>query len=80
MFRFKSRPDHVFTNYREVNAVNLVGTGTLKSKFVHMPNSVNTFLKNIGWAFFLSTLGVQFTVRRPKLSIRQPIFKAQICI
>ena len=26
------------------------------------------------------TLGVHFTVRRPKLSIRRPIFKAQICI
>ena len=25
-------------------------------------------------------LGVHFTVRRPKLSIRRPIFKAQICI
>ena len=25
-------------------------------------------------------LGVHFTVRRPKLSIRRPIFNAQICI
>ena len=48
MSRFKAGPDPVFTNYREVNAVNLVGTGAVKSKFVHMPNSVNTLKILVG--------------------------------
>ena len=41
----------VFTINREVNAVNLVGTGSLKSKFIHMPNSVNTLKILVGIYF-----------------------------
>ena len=51
MFRFKVGPDLVITNYREVNAVNLVSTGAVKSKFVHMPNSVNTLKILVGIYF-----------------------------
>ena len=41
----------VFTGYREVNAVNSVSTGNGKSKFVHMPNSVNTLKIGVGIYF-----------------------------
>ena len=41
----------VFTGYREVNAVNSVSTGNGKSKFVHMPNSVNTLKILVGIYF-----------------------------
>ena len=51
MSRLKFGPDIVFTNYREVNAVNLVGTGAVKSNFVHMPNSVNTLKILVGIYF-----------------------------
>ena len=51
MLRFKVGPDPVITNYREVNAVNLVGTGAVKSKFVNMPNSVNTLKILVGLYF-----------------------------
>ena len=41
----------VFTAYEEVNVVNSVGTVTGKSKFVHMPNSVNTLKIGVGLYF-----------------------------
>ena len=41
----------VFSGYREVNAVNSVTTGNGKSKFVHMPNSVNTLKILVGIYF-----------------------------
>ena len=44
----------VFTAYQEVNAVrilNSAGTGTVKSKFVHLPNSVNTLKIGVGLYF-----------------------------
>ena len=47
----KSGPDPLFTGYREVNAVNSAGTGAVKSKFVHMPNSENTLKILVGIYF-----------------------------
>ena len=42
MSRFKPVPSPVFNAYWEVNAVNSVSADAVISKFVHLPNSVNT--------------------------------------
>ena len=47
----KSGPDPLFSGYLEVNAVNSAGTGAVKSKFVHMSNSVNALKILVGLYF-----------------------------